>query len=108
MTEQETATATKVRVLTDATVEADFDIPQWQRTWRGNTPEAMAKLLEERVREFHDFIRDHRSQDAIQLTVRRIYEEQCSACGDQWKSYTEQGVESCSGCGAVISSSPQD
>ncbi len=37
--------------------------------------ERTGKYLEEWAREFNDFIRDHRSQDGVSITIEREYEE---------------------------------
>lgn len=49
------------------------------------TVEQRARQLEEWCREFEKFVRDHRSQDPVSLSVERQYEERCSHCGYQWE-----------------------
>ena len=66
----------------------------------------LASDLQDAVNEFHDFIRDHRSQDAVHLEVVRIEEHLCSKCGRAWESYTEtengETKEFCASCGAEV------
>lgn len=59
-----------------------------------NTIERKVKALEEWCREFEYFIRDHRSQDCVSLTVEREYEDQCSYCGNKWE-VDEDGPTCC-------------
>ena len=59
--------------------------------------EHRAKRLEEWCSEFEDFVRDHRSQDPIRLTVERVYEMQCSHCHNEWEEDTETGEPLCCG-----------
>ena len=94
-----TTKATKVRVLVDATVEADMSEALLFRT----TPERKAKRLEEMCEEFHEHVRDHRSLDHITLTVNRVVEDQCSACHREWETMREEdGSEICANCGAAV------
>ena len=51
--------------------------------------ESYIKQIENAVRDFHDFIRDHRSMDYISLSVNKIYEERCSHCGYIWETDTD-------------------
>lgn len=50
------------------------------------------------IREFQEFIRDHRSQDPVSLDVEIQRQDQCSACGREW----EPDENCCAGCGAEI------
>lgn len=93
-------TTTKRRVMTDVRVEADFS--QGLRWMRFASQEAKAKELEGLVKDFHDFLRDHRSQDMVSLNVERIYGEECSACGREWESAEEDGVVFCAYCGRTL------
>jgi hypothetical protein len=98
--------ASKVRVLTDATVEADMKLyrPRWM------TVEDYAKALEAACREFVEHCKDHRSLDHIGLTVNRVHEDQCSACHDKWETGEAPdlngGKLSCLCCGALIGDAP--
>ena len=72
----------KQKVLVDVSVVCDPPafVGRWSRTL-----EEKGKRLEEWCREFEEFVRDHRSQDAIGLSVQREYREQCSHCGREWE-----------------------
>jgi len=80
----------KKKVMTNARVEADLDAA----TYRPRDMDDYAKQLERAVKEFHDFVRDHRSMDWVRLNVVRDYEEQCSHCGYLWETDGE-GVPVC-------------
>ena len=65
------------------------------------------KKIKEWVREFHEFIRDHRSQDPVSLTPVFDTEEVCSECGDSWdvSLWVDEGNDGllhCNCCGAII------
>jgi hypothetical protein len=99
---QEKKAAQKKRVLVDVEVVADLSNMCWYR--QSNVPpEEWAKHLEYAVKEFEDFLRDHRSQDKISLDVRRVYQKQCSACEGEWEpERAENGVLFCANCGVEI------
>ena len=108
MSDTETKTAYKRKhVLVDVVVEADLSGMIWTR--RGDTEEAKAKDLERAVKDFHTFLRDHRSQDMVHLDVMRKYKDICSACSSDEFRYDEESKELyCENCGAVIiSEEPQ-
>lgn len=65
----------KVKTLVDIKIECD---PPNMR-WHGDM-ERQAKAMESWAKEFNAFIRDHRSQDAVSLSVHRVYETLCSHC----------------------------
>lgn len=90
--------ARKVNRLTDVTVEVD---PPHMYGCR--TPEQRAQALERWVRDFNDFIRDHRSQDEARLHVMRKHEDVCSVCNGTWDMASEDGVAYCGNCGAEVS-----
>lgn len=90
------------KVLVDAHVEAEFPL-RWRRF---DDPEDLAKWLNEQCKEFVDFLRDHRSQDWIQLTVVRDENDLCSVCREAWEPWTENGETWCAHCGAVLESKP--
>lgn len=72
----------KQRVLTDVKIECELPhIPYWE----GRTQEARAKYLERWASDFNDFIRDHRSQDQVSLSIERVFEDQCSHCKRTWE-----------------------
>lgn len=79
------------KVLTDIKINCD---PPPYRRYGGYTQEEYAKYCEEWVKDFHDFIRDHRSQDPVYLTVEREYEDQCSFCHYTWE-VEENGCPLC-------------
>jgi hypothetical protein len=60
--------------------------------------EAHAKVLETWAREINDFLRDHRSQDPVILSVERVTETICSVCRKTW----EEMDGGCSYCGALL------
>jgi len=68
------------------------------------TPEEWATKLELAIKEFEAFLRDHRSQDMIELLVDRTYENVCSACGDIWEEQFNEdlGVWECACCGVEM------
>ena len=84
--------AKKVKILTEVSVECE---PGSYATYLCRTEEERAKALESWCKEFNGFIRDHRHQDATQVSVRRVYTESCSACKAEWETmtFTEEEVE---------------
>ncbi len=96
----ETKTTIRKDVLVDVKVEADLTGMLWYR-YEGDI-EKRAKDLEKAAKDFHDFLRDHRSQDMISLDIVRIYEDQCTACGQTWELDTFEGEPSCASCGAIL------
>ena len=72
----------KKHVLSDISLECDYPsyVGRYERTMEGR-----ATALEEWAKELVEFIRDHRSRDDLGLTVKRIYEDQCSHCGYTWE-----------------------
>lgn len=73
----------KKKVLVD--VKISCDPPSHVGRWC-KTQEEVASELESWVKDFHDFIKDHRSQDPVFLSVEREYEAQCSFCGYSWET----------------------
>lgn len=80
------------RVLVD--IKVICDIPNHVGQW-SSTLERRAELIEKWAREFAEFIRDHRSQDPVSLSVEREYQDQCSHCGREWEE-DEDGPLCCS------------
>jgi hypothetical protein len=70
----------KKRILTDLTIECEPP-----RTYLRKTMEQRAEFYENWIREFDEFIRDHRSQDPVNLTVNRTYTDVCSFCNNEWE-----------------------
>ena len=69
-------------------------------------PERMARSLEAWAKEFNDFLRDHRSQDALRISVVRDAEEVCSLCGQPWEMappHSDCPDTTCAWCGALAS-----
>lgn len=97
-----TKTTTTIRkdVLVAVRVEADLSGMLWHN-YRSDV-DAEAKDLERVVKEFHTFLRDHRSQDMISLDVVRIRKDICVACSNVWESDMHDGKEHCAWCGAVL------
>ena len=81
----------KQKVLID--VKITCDPPGYVARWH-KTIEEQVKAIESWVKEFHDFIRDHRSQDPVSLDIERVYEDQCSFCGYRWE-LDENGDPAC-------------
>ncbi|MFA5379311.1 MAG: hypothetical protein WC455_26380 [Dehalococcoidia bacterium] len=80
----------KKRTMVDVKITCDPP-----RCWRHcPTMEELAKFYEEWVRDFHSFIRDHRSQDPVTLDVEREYKDLCSFCGFEW-DVDENGCPLC-------------
>lgn len=63
------------KVLYEAYVRIDFS------HILSRTPESIARELEQRIKEFEEFLRDHRSQDIQSMEVVRVYKYRCSLCG---------------------------
>lgn len=72
----------KKRVLTDVRVSADLSKAVYY--WRDK--EHYARQIEDAVKEFQSFIRDHRSMDYVHLDVEKEYQDQCSHCGSEWET----------------------
>jgi len=82
----------KKAVLIDLRIECAP--PTGYYYYAGLTLEKQAKRLEEWAKDFNDFIRDHRSQDKVSLSVERIFQDQCSFCGSEWE-IDNDGVPMC-------------
>jgi len=82
--------AKPVEVLADSFVRADPVV------WMAPTPATRVKALDDWVKEFDKFLRDHRSQDLVRLSVQRIYKTICSVCNGTW----EEDEGTCANCGA--------
>jgi hypothetical protein len=94
----------KVNILFDVKVEADMSGMLWRSNYYYyKNPEEHAKDLERAVREFVDFLRDHRSQDMISLDVQRVYQDVCSICKEQWEiGIWDDEKWHCENCGAIV------
>jgi len=85
----------KKRVLIDIKIECAP--PHFCRV--GLSLERQAQKTEQWVKEFHEFIRDHRSHDPATLEVKRVYQDQCVYCGYEWE-VDDTGMPLC--CGKAI------
>lgn len=100
-------TTIRKQVLVEAGIECDwtptgFDV-RLREKYRGESyEEAFAALCEERAEVFNDFIRDHRSQDDIRLSVHRRYADLCAHCGREWEPDHTDGVTTCAYCGREL------
>lgn len=89
----------KQKILVDVTVTCDP--PSYINRWNRSI-EQREKMMIEWVNEFHDFIRDHRSQDPVNLNVERVYQEQCSHCHNEWESGWDTDPEGPACCSAAV------
>ena len=81
----------KKKVLVD--VKIICDEPRYLGRWYHTTEERI-KALEGWVKEFHDFIRDHRSQDPVYLNIERVFKDRCGFCEREWEE-DEKGLPVC-------------
>ena len=68
-------------------------------------PERIAKSLEYWAKDLVDFVRDHRSQDDLDLEVIRDVREVCSLCGRDWETTPpddDNPNETCAWCGEPV------
>ena len=79
----------KQKVLVD--VRVICEPPSSAARW-AYTMEDQARKFEAWCRDFEAFVRDHRSQDPVSLSVEREYEERCSHCGRRWEEDAEGPV----------------
>lgn len=91
--------ARKVRILTDVRVVLNHS----RVVWYWQSLEQQAKALDSWARELQDFLRDHRSQDPVQINVDREYTDSCSRCKRPWETYKEEGTTYCANCGVECS-----
>lgn len=101
MTEQ-SATEAVSKVVRVVDVQVIADLSAVTQYIRQDDYDRRARALEDAVKEFNEFIRDHRSQDYVRLEVQRVTEEQCSGCKSAWETMTEDGMVCCSSCGEVV------
>lgn len=93
--------AKPVTVVTDLRIVLDGRVP----TYPWQTMEERGKALDQWARELEEFIRDHRSQDNVSITVERVRQTQCDQCHREWEPYTEDGETYCAGCGVQVGAS---
>jgi fructose-bisphosphate aldolase class 1 len=99
-------------VLVDAHVEATFnevwDVDYaFRQLRRGKgTWEEVSKELERAIKNFNEFLRDHRSQDVIGLSVEETRKDICSACRQPYEDAIEEvdgkQIHYCASCGAEL------
>lgn len=65
-----------------------------------------AKKMNGWVSEFESFIRDHRSQDPVNLSVERVREDVCSSCLNKWEPTTDEDGTHCAHCGEPLDAEP--
>lgn len=64
-----------------------------------STPERTEKAMRRAVKEFNDFIRDHRSMDHYRLDVRMETKTTCTECGNVWEVAKDENGPYCAHCG---------
>jgi len=102
------ATCTKVNRVVD--VRIICDPPSYIYSWadwshKRGSPEWWAEVHKAALKwvdEFCAFIRDHRSQDRVDLNVVKDEQAQCSRCGNEWGVFDDDGVTYCAHCGATV------
>jgi hypothetical protein len=101
-------------VTVKAWVSAEFPVQRYEYSrWKNGkrlegTPDDYGKCLEAKCKEFEQFLRDHRSQDVVTLTVERERADLCSACNAVWESDKDpDGQVFCASCGAVLDTSTE-
>ncbi len=101
-------TCTKVTRVVDVRITCDMPsyIYRYAGWWHQyGSPEWWAEVHKAAlkwVNEFCDFIRDHRSQDPVELNVVKDAVAQCSRCGNEWEVFDDDGVTHCAHCGATV------
>jgi len=100
MSEKESAKP--VERLMDVSVEVN---PPHYAYGYSRDPERIARCLEDWAKDLVDFVRDHRSQDSLDLNVVRDVREVCSLCGRDWETTPpddDDPNETCAWCGAPV------
>lgn len=82
----------KKKVLIGVKVECD---PPHSVTCYCRTVEEQAQNLEWWAREFNAFVRDHRSQDPVDISIVRQFEDQCEHCNLVWDTDIDTGQPLC-------------
>jgi hypothetical protein len=88
----------KRRVLVDLklTIEPNAHVTRWVIPRPGERLlEAEGRALKEWARELEEFVRDHRSQDAVTIDVVRVEQDVCDACGAEWEEDGATGEPFC-------------
>ena len=97
--------ASKINRLTEVKLVAE---PPNGLTRYARTKEREAELLEDWVKELESFMRDHGSQDPVQLYVERVRQDVCSECESPWETCEDEGKTICASCGVEVAASPID
>lgn len=74
----------KKSILTDVTISCEPPVKTFY--FREPTLEDFAEYYEKWIKDFHEFIRDHRSQDPVKLHVEREYKDVCGLCNCDWET----------------------
>jgi len=82
----------KKTIISDVKIECDP--PRVPFYIKRNGQEAISDYYESWIKDFNEFIRDHRSQDPVSLFVEREYQDICSYCGSDWNE-DENGLPLC-------------
>lgn len=94
-------TTTKLPFKQLVDIKIECEIPSYLVRWTMK-PDEKQRVLERWVREFHEFIRDHRSQDPVNLSVESVYETVCPECEEKWEPCYEDGKTYCANCGVEL------
>lgn len=70
--------------------------------WGCRTEKERERELNDWARGIGEFFRDHRSMDVNTVEVVKEDEDVCSACGYQWESMYDDGLEACAYCGEYV------
>jgi ribosomal protein S27AE len=100
----------RVSAVVDARVIAEFPVSWWEwAKWDAEHKRRVAGSMEDygeclraKCLEFEEFLRDHRSQDIVSLTVELEKNDLCSACGEEWDATEDDDGAYCGHCGATI------
>ena len=77
--------------------------PDWAYGYSSDW-ERQAACLAAWAKELNEFVRDHRSQDAVCLRVEREVKQCCSGCDEQW----EELDGCCAWCGRPVEVGPAE
>ena len=67
-----------------------------------NTNSEKERYLTKWIKDFYDFLRDHRSQDLIRLSIMKQYEDICSKCGREFELDDFEKYLGCKWCGEEL------
>lgn len=87
------------KFISDVKVEASIGIPYYAIY----DMKKKEKFLLDWIRDFNVFIRDHRSQDMINLEIIPVLSKVCSDCKKEWETMIDDnGKYACANCGSLI------